>query len=354
MRWATLAAILLTAAGSAAATQRSSLIAFDARTGKLVAGFPKVTGGQVYAVVDDGRGGWYVGGKFASIGGVHCPNLAHITAGVRKSVDHGWCPRPDGTIRALLRVGSTLYVGGEFLHKIADKVRRGLAAFDTGSGRLSGWNPGLSGLDDAAYDLAAVGSSIYVAGSFDKLGGAKRSNLGAISTTTGRATSFAPNPDEDNHGDSVTVLAVGPHAVYALGYYSHIGGKPNATGAAALDPQTGHVLPAWRPKLMAAPYAAVVDGSNVLVAANGLFELNATTGAQRHVTKTGGDFVGAIALAGSRVYASLESDHFSKVAHRFVAFESPGKTVWRGAASLTGFVNTIAVSGGLVVVGGSR
>jgi trimeric autotransporter adhesin len=352
-----LAAILLTAGGSAAAPLKGpgELVAMSATTGAVVSGFPRIPSGQVYAVANDGRGGWYVAGSFKTIGGVRCPNLAHVTAGVGQSVDHSWCPRPNGTIRALLRVGSTLYVGGEFLHRIAGKTREGLAAFDTRSGALTPWNPGLSGLDDAAYDLAddAKGTRVYVEGSFEKLGGARRTNLGAVSATTGRATSFAPNPDEDQHGDSVEAFAVGPHAVYAWGAFSKIGGKAS-DGQVALDPATGRQLAGWHPHLNGLAYAAAVHGSQVLVAGPGLVALDGKTGAKRWSERTGKDFVGALAISGSRVYASVESDHFSSVPHRFVGYDlGTHRAVWHGKVSFVGFVNAIAASGPLVVVGGS-
>lgn len=56
-----------------------SLIALSPTTGAPLPGFPQMPrSGIVSALADDGRGGWYVGGKFSSIGGVACPNLAHI------------------------------------------------------------------------------------------------------------------------------------------------------------------------------------------------------------------------------------------------------------------------------------
>lgn len=353
-----LAAILLTAGGSAAAPLKGpgALVATSATTGAVVGGFPRVPSGQVYTIVDDGRGGWYVAGSFQTIGGVRCPNLAHVAAGVGHPVDHSWCPRPNGTIRALLRVGSRLYVGGEFLHRIAGKAREGLAAFDTKTGALTSWNPGLSGLDDAAYDLAddAKGTTVFVDGSFDKLGGARRTNFGAVSTTTGRATSFAPNPDEDQHGDSVVAFAVGPHAVYAWGAFSKIHGKAS-DGQAALDPATGRQLAGWHPQLNGLAYAAAVHGSQVLVAGPGLVALDGKTGAKRWSEPTGKDFVGALAISGNRVYASVESYHFSAVPHRFVGYDlGSHRVVWHGKASFVGLVNAIAASDALVVVGGSH
>jgi hypothetical protein len=175
-----LVVVVIPAATSARQAPPGSLIALSAMTGARIV-FPAIPAGDDEAIVEDGNGGWYVGGKFAKVGSTACPNLTHILAG--GAVDTRWCPKPDATIRALLRVGSRLYVGGEFLHRIAGKPRGGLAAFDTKSGVLTTWNAGLSGADDSTYALAsnAQGTAIYVEGNFRKLGGAPRMNLGAVS-----------------------------------------------------------------------------------------------------------------------------------------------------------------------------
>ena len=78
------------------------LIALSERTGARYPAFPRVADGVVNSVVDDGRGGWFVGGDFRRIGEVQCPNLAHVTA--RHAVDRTWCPKPQGEVVALAAV----------------------------------------------------------------------------------------------------------------------------------------------------------------------------------------------------------------------------------------------------------
>ena len=57
--------------------------------------FPSV-GGQCYATVPDGNGGWYVGGSFNSQG---ITNLAHILA--NNTIDTSFAPNPNNVIYAL-------------------------------------------------------------------------------------------------------------------------------------------------------------------------------------------------------------------------------------------------------------
>jgi WD40-like Beta Propeller Repeat len=223
------------------------LVAISRATGRPVARFPRVSGvasddenqSTVWSVVGDGRGGWYVGGDFASVGGVVCQNLVHVTGA--GTVDRHWCPRPNGAIRGLVRIGTALYVAGENVTRISGASRRGLAAYDTRGGRLASWNPSVKG---AIYDMAAdpSGKTLYFAGLFDKVGETPRSNLAAVDVRSGAATTFAPNPDADAHGDSVGTFAVTETHVYAWGWYAHIGGQAATGETAQLDAQTGTLL----------------------------------------------------------------------------------------------------------------
>ena len=93
----------------------------------------------VEAVVDDGHGGWYVGGSFAFVDETHCPGLTHVTG--RGQVDPKFCPKVDGPVHELARTGNTLYVAGDFSH-VAGRPRKTLAAVST-SGLLLPWAPRL-------------------------------------------------------------------------------------------------------------------------------------------------------------------------------------------------------------------
>jgi hypothetical protein len=68
--------------------------------------------------------------------------------------------------------------------------RKHLAAIDTGTGALvSSWNPNPDG---DVTTLALAGSNLYVGGAFFQIGGATRSALAAVDTTTGLATPWDP------------------------------------------------------------------------------------------------------------------------------------------------------------------
>jgi len=71
--------------------------AVDATGGAVVPGFPKVAG-DVYAIVPDGNGGWFLGGAFMALGGVARSNLAHVASDFTVS---SWAPEPNGSVFGL-------------------------------------------------------------------------------------------------------------------------------------------------------------------------------------------------------------------------------------------------------------
>jgi hypothetical protein len=349
--------------GAHARIPTGPLIGISRSTGGLVRGFPRVSlapsiaaGGHIRAIVDDGAGGWYVGGDFQSIGGVSCWSLAHIRRDL--TIDRRWCPRPSGIVFALVRLGSTLYVGGD-MGRIAGQARRGLAAFNTATGRLTPWNPG--DVTTMVWDMAAnaSGSVIYVSGPFDEVGGARRSNFAALHADSGRATAFAANPDANFHGDSIAGFAVTPTRIYAWGQFSHIGGQPARDAVAALDPGSGR-LDAWGHPSNGSWSGTVVAGTTVFVsgwfsrvdgkARAGLAAFDARTGLPKAWAPALGrvNGVNAIASWGNAIVAWFSNGSFAAFA------KTSGQLVWRSrirtAEQTTRGV--IATSGNTVVAGG--
>jgi hypothetical protein len=73
-------------------------------------------------------------------------------------------------------MGTTVYVGGQF-NFIAGEQHYGFAAVDAFTGEPTGWKPDGDGPVAA---LATSGSTLYVGGSFTKLGGFPARNLAAV------------------------------------------------------------------------------------------------------------------------------------------------------------------------------
>jgi hypothetical protein len=179
---------------------------------------PQVSGpnGTIYATISDGAGGWYVGGKFTSVGGDPRSDLVHILA--NDTVDPSFKPEPDGAVRELELSGSTLYVGGQF-DKIAGQTRNGLAALETATGAANAFNP-ITESDPAYYGeflcgLAVDGNYIFVCGGFTEIGGQKRNGLALLNISDGSATGWNPE-----NRDRPLLIYLSPEGVLYLGGFS--------------------------------------------------------------------------------------------------------------------------------------
>jgi hypothetical protein len=148
--------------------QTGSAVPVDGTTGNLLPQFPDisytppVTGSAIagtepviYRIIPDAAGGWYIGGFFNVVDGEQRLSLIHVTSDYK--TDTLFKPNPyvlrntgNGVVRDPARiydmklVGSTLYVGGVF-DAIGGQGRKFLAAVDAATGRCLRWNPGVAG-----------------------------------------------------------------------------------------------------------------------------------------------------------------------------------------------------------------
>jgi PKD repeat protein len=147
-------------------------------------------------------------------------------------------------INAVLTVGTTTYLGGEFTSMrpsgaaagTGEVPRSHLAAVDNRTGALLPWNPGAN---SSVYALAASadGSTVYVGGLFSTLDGATHKRIGAVSATTGSAMpSFSPSTD-----GKVYAIAVSGSTVYLGGTFSTVNGAARTRLATVSN--SGTLLP---------------------------------------------------------------------------------------------------------------
>jgi len=146
--------------------------------------------GSVYAQVSDGNGGWYIGGSFSSVRGIPRKSLAQVD---RNGNVTSWDPNannPDSTfaVLALAKSGQTIYVGGSFT-RIGAEDRGSLGSVDATTGAVSTWAPTAQAFVTSLY---ISGSSLFVGGSFSTMFGQPRMNLAAFDLTTGGLTSWNP------------------------------------------------------------------------------------------------------------------------------------------------------------------
>ncbi len=278
------------------------------------------SGGWLSAVAPDGSGGWFVGGLFTHVGGVPRTNLAHIRAD--HSVDPSFSPYVNDAVQTLAVSGTTVYAAGLFT-SIGGQPRNRIAALNGLDGSVTAFDPNAN----AAVETLAIssdGSIIYAGGRFTMIGGQPRLSLAALNAADGSATlTFNPSATGTNGNGVVDALALLGSTLYVGGSFNSIGGQPrNNIGAVSLGaPLDGVAVAGFNPSpsysgcaACATISALAVSGSTVY--AGGLYDtiggqprkfLAALHGADGNATAfnpspNGNIF--ALAVSGSTLYAA--------------------------------------------------
>ncbi|MGL5859364.1 MAG: hypothetical protein ACRC35_13345, partial [Angustibacter sp.] len=126
-----------TSRGSTTAVARRSILAFDAATGVIDAGFAPALDGEVRQIIPGPAGSVYVAGNFRTVNGVST-RVARLNAATGAIVP-GWRPASmNGATSTVTLSGSTVYVGGSFT-TVGGLARGGLVALDAGTGAVQPW-----------------------------------------------------------------------------------------------------------------------------------------------------------------------------------------------------------------------
>jgi hypothetical protein len=236
--------------GTIGGETRATLAAVDAATGVVDASWTCDTNGIVYALaLDAANDRLYVGGAYGTNGGQTRADLAALTASTGV-VDAAWtCDTSTGEVRAL-EVDATndrLYVGGSFT-TIGGVFQRFAAAVTASTGAVvSGWLGAVtSGNYVYALALDVANDRLYVGGEFLAIGGGSKTDVAALTASTGAVVSgFTCNTASGN----VIALAVDGlnDRLYVGGVFTNIGGaSPAKVNLAAAAASTGVVDAAWQ------------------------------------------------------------------------------------------------------------
>lgn len=325
---------------------------------------PPVSGGFVKAVEPDGSGGWYIGGSFTRIGDVLRSRIAHVLPD--GSVDPGWNPGANDIVGTIAATASTIYVGGHF-SLIGGALRNRVAALNPATGVPTGWNPnaqpGTDGLSQV-YSILPNGSTVYVSGEFETMGGLTRPHVAEVSTATGAPTSFNPSPNA-----GVFTMQKAGSILYLGGSFTSFGGIARL-GGAAIDTTTG-LLTGWNPSLSGgSTLQMLLSGSTMFIGGlfttvggvshPGLVGVNTTTGAvtwnppdPAAPVGTEGAAVWALELFGTTLYAGGDFRTVGGQSRRNIAAFSTSTgqlTTWAPQAG--GPILEIEISGDDVYMGG--
>jgi len=346
---------------------RWHIAAIDTSTGNASSWNPKADSASiVYSLVVSGSE-IYSGGSFTHIGGQPRDYIAEIDTSTGNATS--WNPNASYTVFALAVSDTTVYVGGQFT-SIGGKTRNGIAALDVSTGNATSWNPNsnMNGDGSGNYGeikaIAFSGSTVFVGGMFENIGGQTRwGGIAALDASTGNATSWNPNNTKiADSTNAVYALAVSGSKVYAGGSFIDIGGQTR-WDIVALDASTGSITN-WNPNANNVVYALAVYGSKVY--AGGSFTsigdstrkciaaLDSSTGnATSWNPNTTGSSVSALAFSGSTVYVGGTFTSMGGQTRQDIASldtSTGNATSWNPNAG--GPVNALAVSGSTVYAGG--
>jgi len=213
-----------------------------------------------------------------------------------------FAPQINGTVKslALSPDGRTLYVGGSF-SKVGDVTRFNVAAFDTATGSLlNTFKPAIGG--SYVNAIVATDTAVYFGGLIGAAGGITRKNLAAANASNGQILGWAPTADLQV--DSM-VMAPGGGKLIIAGRFANVNNVLQR-GLAALDLNDGSLLP-W------AITNIVKNGRNDGSGNSGKAGIWAITADDKNVYGTGW------------VYANIATGNLEGL---FAAEGQTGNTVW--------------------------
>jgi len=172
---------------------------------------------------------------------LNAPGVASAEVPFPEVPNDGW--DVNGDVFAVKVVGSTVYVGGTFTEARGPGgnprlARSNLAAFDMVTGAVLPFAPDPDGVVSA---IESDGSTVWIGGNFNAVGGTSRHNLAALDASTGAVESGF---DVSNNGP-VYGLSLGNGRLYAAGFFTVVEGVVQQR-VASLDPASGLPDPAFQ------------------------------------------------------------------------------------------------------------
>jgi hypothetical protein len=154
--------------------------------------FPKIGGGQVYVVVPDDKGGWYIGGDFDRVAGQPRQGIARIKPD--KTLDMVWEPigSPGALINAIAVDNGRVFIGGAF-SVMGGQSRLNLAAVNDVNGMALPFNPAPNGIIET---MTIHNGTLYVGGSFTNMSGLGRGRAAAFNLGDLQLANWDPQFDK--------------------------------------------------------------------------------------------------------------------------------------------------------------
>ena len=244
---------------------RQNMLAFDIRTGDLIADFDPSFNGQVLGLATSpDESVIYAVGDFTAVDGQDRYRIAALDSATGELIGSF---RPQLRSRAYdvdVASDGTVYVAGQF--PVANNVDRGrLAAFNP-SGDLLDWAP-VADAKALSITLSPDQSRVIVGGQFTTLNGEYANGMGSVDAVTGEVLPWAINRIIVNGGrDNSGIGSLRNDGQNIVGSGWWYGGADKWEGAFIADPNTGE--PIWIEDCHGDSYDALPMGDVVYVMAH--------------------------------------------------------------------------------------
>src|SRR4051794_35303221 len=251
------------AAAGTSLTPRQNALAFDIRTGALLANFAPTINGQVKVVRASPDGTrLYVGGTFTNVNGTTHYNLAAFSTATGQLLTTFKAQVGGSYVNAIAATNSAVYVGG-LIGAGNGATRKNLAAFDL-NGNLLAWAP-TTDLQVDAMVMTPKADKVIVGGRFSLVNGRAQRGLVALSPATGAILPWAaPSTvvDGDSSGHAgIYSLSADANAIYGTGWVYANATVGNLEGTFSANPDTGAII--WIEDCHGDTYSSYSDGTNV-------------------------------------------------------------------------------------------
>jgi fibronectin type 3 domain-containing protein len=256
------------AGGAGTAQSRPALAILDAETGEPDScQFPVTLNGATPSVraivVSEDESTVYIGGNFASVGGVYTARIAALDV-ASCTVSAFRAPLPSSVVTALALKGDVLYAGGRF-RNVGGETRESFAAFNATTGSLLDWRAdALRVRTDLPREVAEArsvavspdGSKVVVGGDLFQINGVPSHSIAMVSGASGPTgaggTVLRTYPDGFIPDSSVTKAIIdGGDGKFYIGNEGTGGGVFD--GRAAFSWSTGDQV--WRDNCLGATQA---------------------------------------------------------------------------------------------------
>ena len=287
------------------------------------------------------------------------PGLLSQTANAQTQNNNWWTT--NGNVYSTLQNGNTLYLSGSF-SRVGPNTPSGAAiSTTTGSPNISYARPN----NTVLCSISDGSGGWYIGGVFTKVGGQVRNSLARINAD-GSLNAWNPNPNS-----TVRAMVLSGGVLYAGGNFSTIGGQTR-NALAALDTATGNAT-AWNPNIigdnvynLADVYVMAISANGSLLYTGGSFlgvgtasryriaAISTATGLPTAWDPNSDSKVRSIVVSGNKVYLGGDFGNIGGQVRKCIAAIDTGNglaTAWNPNAS--GSILAIAVAGNNVIMGGT-